>query len=60
MKVELYQKNILSQLTKNLYVDIDFLGFGLAAPSTEHIEKGIVYPTLSRHRLYKALMFSKV
>lgn len=61
LKEELRNNSILEDLDRYRYVDIDFLGFGIVAPKRLEtvLRKQIVYPTLSRERLHKALMYSK-
>jgi len=60
MKTELVQNDVLGTLDRELYVDLDFLGFGVRYFGPFH-EQGIKleFPTLSIKRLRAAIGFSK-
>lgn len=61
LKEELINQDILGDLRRNEYVDLDFLGYGVCAPSQVEsiVNRRLVWPTLTRKRLSKALAFSK-
>lgn len=57
MKEELSQEDVIGTLDRESYVDLDFLGFGVARYDFEDFSS--ILPVLSWKRLNKALLYTK-
>lgn len=61
LKEEVRQESVLTELGEKEYVNLDFLGYGIISPRPlrEITGRHIVYPTLTRERIQRSLIYSK-